>query len=57
MKEFTADSINYLLWELGIEFEISLTDVSELNCDKIFLYFNVKKKIYAKLTVTVNIEY
>ena len=57
MKEFTADSINYLVWELGIEFEIALTDVGELNFDKSFLHFNVKKKIYAKITLTVNIEY
>ena len=31
MKEFTADSINYLVWGLGIEFEIALTDEGELN--------------------------
>ena len=57
MKEFTADSINYLVWELGIEVEIALTDVGELNFDKSFLHFNVKKKIHAKITLTVNIEY
>ena len=57
MKEFTADSINYLVWELGVEFEIALTDVGELNFDKYFLYFNVRKKLYAKITLTVNIEY
>ena len=48
MNQFTADSISYLAWELGVEFEIALTDVS---------YFNVKKKIYAKINLTVNIEY
>ena len=26
LKEFTADSINYLVWELETEFEIALTD-------------------------------
>ena len=57
MKEFTADSINDLEWELGIEFEMALTDVGELNFDKSSLHFNVKKKIYAKITLTVNIEY
>ena len=57
MKKFTADSINYLVWEFRIEFEIALTDVGELNFDKSFLYFNVKKKIDAKITLTVNIEY
>ena len=51
------DSINYFVWELVIEFEIALTDVGELNFDKSFLHFNVKKKIYAKITLTVNIEY
>ena len=31
LKEFTVDSINYLGSELGVEFEISLTDGLELN--------------------------
>ena len=26
LKDFTANSINYLVWELGIQFEIALTD-------------------------------
>ena len=57
MKEFTADSINDLVWELGNEFEIALTDVGGLNFDHSFLHFNVKKKLYAKITLTVNIEH
>ena len=57
LKEFTAESINYLVWELGIEFEITLTEVGELNFEISFLYFNVDKKIYAKITLTINIEY
>ena len=57
MKEFTANSINYLVWELGIEFEIALTDVGELNFDESFLHFYVKKYMCAKITLTVNIEY
>ena len=57
LKEFTAESINYLVWELGIEFEITLTEVGELNFDISFLYFNVNKKIYGKITLTINIEY
>ena len=48
MKEFTADSINYLVWGLGIEFEVALTDGGELNFDKSFLHFNVKKKNICK---------
>ena len=48
LKEFTADSINYLVWELGIEFEIALTDGGELDFDNSFLYFNVKKKNICK---------
>ena len=53
------DSTNYLACELEIEFEAALTDGGELNFDKSFLYFNVKKKIYPKVTLdlTVNIEY
>ena len=52
------DSINYLVWELKIEFEIALTDGGELNFGKSFLHFNVKKK-YPKVTfdLTENIEY
>ena len=42
---------------IGVEFEIVFTDVGELNFDKSFLYFNVKKKLYAKIALTVNIEY
>ena len=59
MKEFIVDSINYLVWELGIEIKIALTDGSELNFDKSSLYLHVKKKIYPKVTLnlTVNIEY
>ena len=53
------DSINCHVWGLVIEFEIALTDGSELNFDKSFLHFNVKKKIYPKVTLnlTVNTEY
>ena len=59
MKELAEDSINYLVWELGIEFEIALTDVVELNFDKFSLNFNAKKKIYPKFTLdlTVNIDW
>ena len=57
MKAFTANSINYLVWEFGIEFETALTDVGELNFDKSFLHFYVKKYICVKITLTVNIEY
>ena len=39
------DSINYLVWEWKIEFEIARTDEGELNVDKSFLHFNVKQKI------------
>ena len=45
------DSINYLVWELGIESEIALADGSELSFDKSSLHFNVKKKIYPKVTL------
>ena len=44
--DFTADSINYLVWESEIEFEIALTGWGELNFDKSFLHFNVKICIY-----------
>ena len=57
MKEFTTDSINYLVWELKIEFEIALTDRGKLNFDQSFLHFNVKPHIYAKVALIVNIEY
>ena len=40
--DFTADSINYLVWEFEVEFEIALTDRDEPNFDKSFLHFNVK---------------
>ena len=58
MKRFTADNINYFVWESKIEFEIALTDGGELNFDKFSPHFNVKKKIYPKviLNLTVNIE-
>ena len=49
LKEFTVDSINYLVWGLGIEFEVALTDGGELNFDQSFLHFNVKKKYMQKL--------
>ena len=42
LKEFTVDSINFHVWELGIEFEIALTDGGELTFDKYFLHFNVR---------------
>ena len=44
---------------MGCDFEIAFTDGGELNFDKSFLRFNVKKKLYQKATlnVTVNIEY
>ena len=44
---------------MGIEFEIALTDGGELNFDRSFHYFNVKKKIHPKanLSLTVNIKY
>ena len=45
MTEFIGGSINYLVLELGDEFEIALTDGGQLNFDKFFLHFNVKKKI------------
>ena len=42
---------------LGVEFEIALTDEGELNFDKFFLHYNVKKILYPKasLNFTVNI--
>ena len=54
------DSIKYLNWELGIEFDIaSFYMTMGASFDKSFLYFSVKKKIYAKATLnlTVNTEY
>ena len=53
------DSINYLAWELGVNFEIALTNGAELNFVKSFPHFNGQKKIYAKVTLnlTVNVEY
>ena len=48
LKEFTVDSINCLVWDLGIKFEIALTDGGELNFDKSSLHFNVKKKYISK---------
>ena len=57
LKKFTADNVNYLGWELGTE--ITLTDQCELNFDKFSLHFNVKKKLYAKVTLilTADIDY
>ena len=57
LKKFTVDSLNYLGWELKIQ--IALIDAGELNFDKFFLYFIVKKKIYAKVTLNlpINIDY
>ena len=43
LKEFAMDSINYLVWELRIECEITLANGSELNFDKSSLHFNAKK--------------
>ena len=59
VKEIIAESIKYQVWEMGCDFEIAFTDGGELNFDKSFLRFNVKKKLYPKATlnVTVNIEY
>ena len=59
MKEFAVDSINCLVWELGIDFEKALTGGGELNFGKSSLHFNVKEKIHPKVTVNlaVNIEY
>ena len=50
--------MNCLVWELGIEFERAFTDGGKLDVDKSSLHFNVKKKIYPKVTfnLTVNIE-
>ena len=55
---FYCEQHNLSWLGIGIEFEIALTDERELNFDKSFLTFNVKKKIYAKVTLnlTVNIE-
>ena len=33
------DSVNCLVWKLGTEFEVALTDAGELNFDKYFLHF------------------
>ena len=55
LKEFTVDSKNYLHWKLGIEFEIALNYACELNFDKSFLHFNVKKKIYAKVILNLTV--
>ena len=40
-KEFTVDSINYLGWELGTEFEIALIYKCQL-----FFFLNEKNKIF-----------
>ena len=52
---WTASMILVGNWELN---SIAPTDGVELNFDKSFLYFDVKKKLYAKVTrnLTVNIE-
>ena len=44
---------------LGIEFEITLTDGGELKFDESFLHYNIKKRIYPKasLNLNLNIEY
>ena len=59
LKEFTVDSISYFSCQLGTEIEIPHIDEEELNFDKHFLHFNLKKKIYAKATFNLsqNIEY
>ena len=57
MKEFPAYSKNDLLWELATKFETALSDGGELNFDKSCLHFNVNKKIYGKVALTVNIQY
>ena len=49
MKDFTADSINYLVWEFETEFGVALTDGVELNFDKSFLHFNLKNTYMQKL--------
>ena len=49
-----------LVWELGIELEKALTVWGDkLNLDKFSLHFNVKKRIYSKVTLslTVNIKF
>ena len=51
------DIINYIAWELNIEFETALTDESELNFGKSFLHFNVKKCLKSTPNLTENIEY
>ena len=48
-------SIDYLAWRWGTEFEIALTDGGESNFDQSFLHFNVNKKLYAKVTLTLNV--
>ena len=53
MKSFINDSINYIGWELGIQFEIAIyTDGDELHFDKSFL-FDIKRinicKSYSEL--------
>ena len=59
MNKFAADTINYLDWELEIEFEIALTDGGKLNFDTSLPHFNMRKKLYVNVTLhlTVNIEY
>ena len=52
LKEFTVDSINFHVWELGIEFEIALTDGGELTFDKYFLHFNVRN-IYVYIYIYI----
>ena len=43
------DSINCLVWEVKIKFEIEITDGGELNFDKSVLHFIVNKKNIQKL--------
>ena len=58
-KPYVINLKEYIAAELGIEFETALTDADELNFDKSFLHFNVKKKVYPKasLNLTINVEY
>ena len=58
-KPYVINLKEYIAGELGIEFETALTDADELNFDKSFLHFNVKKKVYPKasLNLTINVEY
>ena len=50
------DSINCLVWEFGIEFALALTYGGELNFGKSSLHFNVKKKMYPKVTLNLTVK-